>query len=369
MRLKPGAARKNANDINPKEPPLATPPSFPLLSPEEIQKLPKIDLHRHLEGSLRLRTIMEIARQYGLTVPVNTSQLRPLVEVTDDESHSFRTFLLKFQTLRLFYRTPQIITRITSEAIADAAADGLVYLELMFTPLALGRSQGFALRDVMDWVVASASKAARESGITVRLIASVNRQEPVEAAEEIVRLSVDRMSAGLCGLDLAGNEAEFPAEPFEGLFKEAKASGLHISVHAGEWGGAGNVRFAIEHLGAERIGHGIHIMQDPNVIALARERGIPFTVCLTSNLQTGAVANIASHPLPHMLQAGLEATLNTDDPSISQINLSSEYRLAMERLGFSAQSLRERILAAARAAFLPPGERQGLVNRILGVTA
>jgi adenosine deaminase len=260
-------------------------PSF-LLNPEEMRRLPKVDLHRHLEGSLRLRTIMEIARLYGLTVPVSTAQLRPLVEVTEDEGRNFRSFLAKFQTLRLFYRTPEIISRMTHEAIADAAADGLVYLELLFTPIALARAQGFALKDVMDWVVASAAKSAREFGITVRLIASINRHEPVEIAEEITQLAVDRMSAGLCGLDLAGNEAEFPASPFVGLFKQAKVNGLHISVHAGEWGGADNVRFAIEQLGAERIGHGIRILEDPSVTALACERGIPFTVCLTSNVQT-----------------------------------------------------------------------------------
>ena len=343
---------------------VASLPPSPLLYPEVMQRLPKVDLHRHLEGSLRLRTMLEIARQYGLTVPVSTAQLRPLVEVTQEEGHNFRNFLSKFQTLRLFYRTPEIISRVTHEAIADAAADGLVYLELLFTPIALARAQGFAMRDVMDWVVASAGKAAREFDITVRLIAAINRHESVDIAEEITQLSVDRMSAGVCGLDLAGNEAEFPASPFLGLFKQAKTSGLHISVHAGEWGGAENVRFAIEQFGADRIGHGIHILEDPSVTALACERGIPFTVCLTSNLQTGAVPSLASHPLPRMLQAGLNASINTDDPSISQINLSGEYRLAMQALGISQSVLLERILAAAEAAFLPAADRQPIIARL-----
>jgi adenosine deaminase len=343
---------------------VASSSSSPLLDPQVMQKLPKVDLHRHLEGSLRLRTIMEIARRYGLTVPISTAELRPLVEVTDTESHNFRNFLSKFQTLRLFYRSPEIISRVTYEAIADAAADGLVYLELLFTPIALARAQGFAMKDVMDWVVASAGKAARECDIKVSLIACINRHEPLEIAEEITQLSVDRMSAGLCGLDLAGNEVEFPASPFLGLFKQAKASGLHISVHAGEWGEAENVRYAIEKLGAERIGHGIHILEDASVTALASERGIPFTVCLTSNVQTGAVASLSTHPLPRMLQAGLNVTLNTDDPSISQINLSSEYRLALQALGLSQSVLYERVLAAAEAAFIPETERQIITAKI-----
>jgi adenosine deaminase len=330
----------------------------------DFQKLPKVDLHRHLEGSLRLRTMLEIARKYGLTVPVNTTQLSPLVQVEDREDHNFCTFLAKFQTLRLFYRTPEIITRITNEAITDAANDGVTYLELLFTPVALGRAQGFALKDVMDWVVASAGKAAREQGITVRLVASVNRHEAVALAEETVQLAIDRISAGVCGLDMAGNEAEFPAEPFASLFNYAKTRGLHINVHAGEWAGPGSVRYAIEQLGAERIAHGIRIMEDERVVALARQRNFPFTVCLTSNLQTGAVPDLASHPLPGMLQAGLNASLHTDDPSISQINLSMEYETAHRLLGLSMETLQKMNLAAAQAAFLPETERQVLVRKL-----
>jgi adenosine deaminase len=334
-----------------------------VLSLDDLRKLPKIDLHRHLEGCLRVRTIIEIARQYGITVPV-TAYLRPLVEIQDDEDHSFRTFLSKFSTLRLFYRTPEIINRIAHEAILDAANDGLAYLELIFTPAALGRGQGFALKDVMDWVVASAGKAAHETGITVRLIASVNRHEPVALAEEVVQLAIDRQSSGVCGLDLAGNEAEFPAEPFAALFKYAQGRGLHTQIHAGEWAGPESVRFAIETMHADRIGHGIHVMEDPAVVALARERKIPFTVCLTSNIQSGAVADIASHPVRSMIKAGLNVTLNTDDPSISQITLSSEYLLATRDLGMTLGALRRMNHAAAAAAFIPAEERKALAIKV-----
>ncbi len=333
------------------------------LPAEVFWSMPKVDLHRHLEGSLRLSTMMEIARKYGLTLPT-TSYLRPLVQVQSDEEFSFRNFLSKFQTLRLFYRTPEIITRITREAIADAAADNLQYLELRFTPVALSREQGFAFGDVMDWVCDSAIQASKDFGITTRLIVSVNRHEPVSVAEEIAKLAIDRISLGIVALDLAGNEAEFSPEPFQSLFHEISKSGLHNTVHAGEWAGADSVRFAIEHLDAERIGHGVRVMEDASVVALAKERGCIFEVCITSNFQTGVVLKLADHPLPAMLAAGLKAGIFTDDPSISQITLSVEYQKAINDLKIPMDSLHQTIISSAQAAFLPDIERLALINRI-----
>jgi len=147
---------------------------------------------------------------------------------------------------------------------------------------------------------------------------------------------------------------------FTGVFKEARQAGLHITVHAGEWGGANNVREAITHLGAQRIGHGVRVLEDPSVTALAKERQTTFEVCITSNYQSGVIPTLSVHPFPRMLSLGLKATLNTDDPSISQIKLSDEYRLACEDLGVPQQALKERVLIAAEAAFLPEEERQQL---------
>lgn len=197
-----------------------------------------------------------------------------------------------------------------------------------------------------------------------RLIASVNRHEPVELAEEVARLAAERMEQGIVGLDLAGNEAEFPAQPFAGVFREARESGLHVTIHAGEWGGAENVREAIELFNAERIGHGVRVMEDPAVAALARERAVPFEVCVTSNYQSGVVAKLADHPLPRMLEAGLRVTINTDDPSISAITLTDEYRLALEELGISGAALAGCIQTAVRASFLPPAQMDALEQKI-----
>lgn len=324
--------------------------------------IPKVELHRHLEGSLRLETLLDIARQHGLTIP--QTHFHSLVQMQQDEPLTFTNFLSKFQTLRMFYRSPEVIRRITREAIADAAAENVRYLELRFTPVALSRLQGFSYDEVMDWVIQSAEEASREYNIKTRLIVSVNRHEPVDLAEQIVEYAIQRRERGIVGFDLAGNEVEFSALPFEGVFREAKKHGLKLTVHAGEWGGVENILEAIEFLGAERIGHGVKVLQNPRVLQAARERGIAFEVCITSNHQTGVVGAVRQHPLPQMVREGLKVTINTDDPGISRITLTDEYRVALEELGMPVAVFKDVVLNAARASFLPPEERQSLVETL-----
>lgn len=323
--------------------------------------LPKVELHRHLEGSLRLSTMLDIARKHGVTVPVSMMNLSGLVQVQDQDPLTFSNFLDKFKTLRLFYRSPDVIHRVTREAVEDAAKDHVRYLELRFTPVALSRAEGFPLHDVMDWVITSAADAAKEFDIKVGLIASVNRHESPELAEQVAWLAVEHGQRGLLGLDLAGNEAEFKTQPFHEIFKEAKESGLHVTIHAGEWGPAENVRDAIVNLGAERIGHGVRVLEDESVMALAREREIAFEVCPTSNFQTGVVKEFEKHPLPRMIEAGLRATINTDDPSISRISLSHEFQQAREKLNMPMDILKTCVLTAAEESFLPEAEKTELV--------
>ena len=339
----------------------ANAPTTPL---NPYASLPKVELHRHLEGSLRLETMAEVARAHGVTIPENIVDLSSLVQVQEEEPYTFANFLEKFKTLRLFYRSPEVIGRVTREAIEDAARDNVRYMELRFTPVALSRAERFPLSKVVEWVCESAAQAARDFQIEVRLIASVNRHESPELAEQVAWLAADRIAQGIVGLDLAGNEVEFPAEPFVPIFREARQAGLQVTIHAGEWAGAHNVRQAIEAFEAARIGHGVRVLEDAEVVALARERGTVFEVCITSNYQSGVVPALSAHPLPRMIQAGLVTTLNTDDPSVSRITLSNEYRLAAEDLGLPMAILKEQTLAAARASFLPEADRADLIARL-----
>ncbi len=323
--------------------------------------LPKAELHRHLEGSLRLATMLDIATQHGLTVPASMLRLSDMVQVGDKEPYTFSNFLDKFKTLRLFYRSPEVIERVTREAVEDAARDNVRYMELRFTPVALSRAERFPLHDVMDWVCTSARHTAEKFGITVKLIASVNRHESVDLAEQVAWLAADYQDKGIVGLDIAGNEAEFSGKPFAPIFREAKETGLKITVHAGEWGGPDNVREAIEVLGADRIGHGVRVMEDPNVVALAKERGTTFEVCVTSNYQSGVIAKLEDHPLPRMIDAGLKTTINTDDPSISRISLSTEVQMVENQFNLGIPQLKELTMNAVNAAFVSAEQKERLV--------
>lgn len=336
---------------------------MPAYPPQFYRSLPKVELHRHLEGSLRLATLLELTKDYQLDLP-NNVHLSKLVQVAEVDPLTSQNFLSKFEILRKFYRSPEVIMRLTREAIADAAADNIRYLELRFTPVALSSARDFPLNEVMDWVIEGTQEAQKEFGITTRLIASVNRHESLELATQVISLAVKRRGSMIVGLDLAGDEAEFSMSPFEPIFQEANQDGLHITVHAGEWGDAGNVNQAISQLGAERIGHGVRVMEDSSVVSLAKERGTAFEVCPTSNYQSGVAVPRGEHPIKSMLAAGLNVTINTDDPSVSQITLSDEYQLVCEQLGFTQPVLRGRVLAAAQASFLPQTEREKLFASI-----
>ncbi len=328
------------------------------------ESMPKVELHRHLEGSLRLSTLLEIARQQHLPLPQDAESLSRMVQVFIGDPLHVDNFLHKFQVLRLFYRSPEIIQRISREAVEDAALDQVRYMELRFTPVALSRQRNFALRDVMEWVCTAVEEASRDFSLPVGLLVSMNRHEPVELAEQVTALAVEFRHRGVVGIDLAGDEFYFSAAPFLSLFREARKDGLAVTVHAGEWGPPENVLQAIQDFEANRIGHGITVLCDEDITRLAAERGVPFEVCPTSNVQSGAVEAMFMHPLKKMLEAGLNVTINSDDPGISRIRLSDEYRVAVEVVGISRQVLKERVLAAAQASLLPPEEKQALVQRL-----
>lgn len=329
-----------------------------------FRALPKVELHRHLEGSLRLDTMLDVARQHGITIPADVLRLSTLVQVQEEDKLTYQNFLAKFNTLRLFYRSPDVIHRITHEAIEDAAKDNVKYMELRFTPVALSRAERFPLQDVITWVMSSAKKAAEQCNMIVRLIVSVNRHESTDLAEQVAWISAEHQKDGIVGLDLAGNEAEFSSHQFYGIFKEARQAGLHVTIHAGEWGPAANVKEAIDELSAERIGHGVRVLENREITALARERGTAFEVCVTSNYQSGVVGTLESHPLMNMLDAGINVTINTDDPSISRITLSHEYYTACQELNMPQSTLRQRVLAAAQASFLAKDEKEKFVTQL-----
>ncbi len=327
--------------------------------------IPKIDLHRHLEGSVRLGTIADIAGQFDLDLPRDEESLRRQVQVLPEDPRNHEFFLERFRVIRNIFQSDGVIRRIVREAIEDAAADNVKYLEIRFTPAALTQTVGFPLDEATDWVIEAAREAQRDFSIKVGLIASVNRHEDPCIAKSVFQVVQDRSGDGILGIDLAGDELQASMKPFKPVFERAKSQGLGITVHAGEWADAQNVREAILELGADRIGHGVRVMDDPDVIELARDRGVCFEVSLTSNLLTGAVNSIDEHPLMAMIQAGLRLTLTTDDPSIFSTTLSKEYALAVENFQLSKESLKAMVMTAVQSSFLPNRDKNDLEKRMV----
>lgn len=330
-----------------------------------IVALPKIELHRHLEGSLRLGTIAEFARKHQIDLPgYEIEDFRHLVQVVPEDAHKADIFLSKFETLRKVFSSREMIERIAYEAVADAAVENIVYMELRFTPIALARARGFELGDVIDWVIESVRQGMKDYDIQVGLIVSMNRNESVELGDQKVDLAIERMGQGIVGVDLAGAEHKFPGAPFVNVFKKAHDAGLPVTIHAGEWAGPESVREAIDVLGAARLGHGVRAVEDPELLTLIKERGLAFEVCPTSNIQTGVIDEITRHPLRELYQGGQLTTINTDDPGVSAINLTDELVLAVEELGMTINDVKQNILNAARVAFLPEDERANLIARL-----
>jgi adenosine deaminase len=326
---------------------------------QAVKAMPKVELHRHLEGAVRLETLVDIAREYAFEMPeYEPEMLRPFVQMMPGEVRDSVHFLAKFSTLRQFYRTPEIVRRIAREAVYDAADDNVKYMELRFTPRALSTISNAAPMEIVGWVSDAVSEAARERGIDVRLIASMNRHESVEFGEQVLHAAFAHCHRGVVAIDLAGKEEGFPANLFLPLFRDAKASGLGVTIHAGEWEGAQSVWDAIGNMGATRVGHGVRALEDPGILSIIRERGIVLEVCPTSNVDSGVIPELEQHPLRWLTDQGLLTTINTDDPLISNITLTDELVRAVRYMGFSLNDVRLATLRAIEASFLPEGEKE-----------
>lgn len=317
----------------------------------DFRALPKIDLHRHLEGSVRFDTFAELAREVGIDLPARELRRRTSMK---GEKPGFLRFLSKFELYRGLYPSREWIERVAFEAVEDAKKDGVIYLELRFSPTHFGRRLGAKGEDVAEWV----ARGARRAKIDVRFIATFGRDFGVKGNEPTTRAV--RGTDVFSGLDLAGNEA-VSAMPFVPLFRTLK---LPVTIHAGEAGGPRNVREAIETFGARRIGHGVRVLEDPRIVDLSRRLGVHFEVCLTSEIQTGAARSWKNHPARRMFQEALWMSLNTDDPSICGTMLSDECVHA-RRAGWKDEQIATPFLMAAMAAFASRSEQGELLRRMM----
>jgi adenosine deaminase len=321
--------------------------------------LPLIDLHRHLDGSVRLETILDLGRKHNLPLPAwDLEGLRPYVQVTNPQP-GVMAFIAKFKWMTGVLVDYGAVRRVAYENVVDADLEGLDYLELRFSPWFMAEPHGLDPYGVVEAAIEGVDQGSQETGLKVNLIGILSRTYGPDIAWKELQ-GILRHRGRLVGLDLAGDEANFPGDLFVDHLRRARETGLRITVHAGESAGPESIWQAIRDLGAERIGHAIHAVEDRDLLDYMAQQHIGIEANLTSNLQTSTVPDYAAHPLRQFLQLGLLATINTDDPGISGIDLPYEYEVAAPAAGLTQEQIRTAQLNALEVAFLTPAEKDAL---------
>jgi adenosine deaminase len=320
---------------------------------------PLIDLHRHLDGSVRLETILDLGRLHKIPLPGNSlDELRPHVVVTTPQPGLIE-FLAKFKWMTAVRADYDACRRVARENVEDAHREGIRYIELRFSPAFMADAHNLDPSRVTAAVIEGAREGEAATGVKANLIGILTRTYgPVRARREL-RALLDHKNE-ITALDLAGDEGNWPAELFVEHFKEGRGAGWQVTVHAGEAAGAQSIVTAIEQLGATRIGHAVRAAEDAAVMDLLRERRIGIEANLTSNVQTSTVPDYASHPLKRFLECGLLATINTDDPGISGIDLAYELDVAAPAAGLNESQVIRALENAWEIAFLGPEEKARL---------
>jgi aminodeoxyfutalosine deaminase len=284
---------------------------------------PKIELHVHLEGTVRPETLLEIARRNDYALPADT--VEGLAKLYDyrDFAHFIEVWVLTTNALQ----KEEDFRRVVVEYAEEAAGHGAVYLEAIFSP-AERAARGVDRHEMFSGYCDGAQEARELYGIEVRLTPDIYRGASDERALQVVEYSAKYRDRGVVAVGLGGLEAEYPPEQYAGVFERVRAEGLGSVPHAGEVAGSTSIRGALDALGADRIRHGIRAVDDPTLVDELRDRGIVLDVCPVSNVRTGAVASLEEHPLRQLLGAGVRCSISTDDPAMFDTDLTREYEAA-----------------------------------------
>ncbi|MGD0062471.1 MAG: adenosine deaminase [Streptosporangiaceae bacterium] len=350
-----------------------------MLTLAEIQAVPKVLLHDHLDGGLRPQTILELARETGYhDLPADSAE--ELTKRLTEGAHRghLEIYLDAFRHTVGVMQTPDALRRVAAECVEDLAADGVVYAEVRFAP-ELHAERGLSLDEVVQAVLQGfrlgrASQAAKGRHITVYALLTAMRT--AARSQEIAELAVRYRDQGVVGFDIAGAEAGWPPSRHLDAFQYLKRENFHITIHAGEAFGLPSIWEAVQWCGTERLGHGVRIADDIEIsaagdvrlgrlAAYVRDRRIPLEMCPTSNVQTGAAPSIARHPLRVLRQLSFRVTVNTDNRLMSQVTLSSEFHRLVAEFGYGWSDVEWLTINAAKSAFAGFDERLHLINTVI----
>ncbi len=329
---------------------------------EFISRLPKVELHVHLEGSLRFQTLEELARRKGWL----KHKVGEWIADRQRERYcygNFQKFLLAFALVSTLLEEPEDYALAATRLGEWLAEQNVGYAEVIVAAgVILWKKQ--RVEAVFEAVADAAAELRERLGVRLAWIFDGVRQFGANHVREVLGYAVRYRDRGVVGFGIGGDEARGPAELFVDVYREAREQGLRLTAHAGETAGPDSIRAAVELLGAERIGHGLTILADPEVTSLVRDRGIALEVCPTSNVATGLIARFEDHPLPKMLDAGLAITLNSDDPAMFGTSLTGEFEQAARCFALSRGQLASLCENAIRASFLAEDDKAKLFGEL-----
>jgi aminodeoxyfutalosine deaminase len=321
-----------------------------------LLRLPKVELHVHLEGAMRPSMLLELARRNDIELPAReAADLRRWFRFRDFE-HFFEVYLTCSRALR----NPEDFQLLALDFMTGAAYQNVAYTEAHFT-LSTHLANGVDGGEILDALAEAIAEGKKRHGVVLRLIPDIVRNMGAELADRTLEWALAGRERGIVvALGLSGSEARFPNEPFRPHFEEAKRLGLHRVAHAGEHAGPESIRSALAVCSAERIGHGVRAVEDPRLVEELKAAQIPLEVCPTSNLCLGVAPDLPSHPFDRLYRAGVPLSLNSDDPVFFNTNLSREYLRLHQAFGYTPTELAGLALAALRCSFLPEPERAAL---------
>ena len=330
---------------------------------ERLALFPKIDLHVHLDGSVKPETVIELAREGGHELPAWEPHLLDPYMRAPHDCRSLAEYLDKFHFVGSFLQTAAALERVAFELVEQSSRHNCKYIEVRFAPQ-LHRQQGLSLEQILRHVLMGLRRGEAEFGVMARCIVICMRHHADEINMEVIRAASEFIDQGVVAVDLAGSEAEYPAGNFERVFQLARESGMPITIHAGEAAGAHNIYDAVVKLGARRIGHGVRLKEDPDVFELVRSMRVPLELCPFSNIQTKAVADWEQYPIKEFLDRGLLVTVNSDNLTVSDTSMTKEYAVLRERLGLTEMDLARIIRNNVEAAFLQEEEKRMLRMKV-----
>jgi adenosine deaminase len=331
----------------------------------DLRTTAKVDLHRHLEGAIRLETLLDLYREGGAPLPeVAPGELAPRAQVLE-VMDSLESVLARFTIAQGAFWSEAAAERIAYEAVEDLARDEVRLAELRFSPEFLCEPHGLDWDRAMDAIVRGVQRASVEQDVAVGLIAIASRNYGMDSAERTMDFAL-RHRDDLVAFDLAGDEKAYPPSLYVEVIERLEGSGLKLTTHYGESGGPQFPREAIEALGSMRLGHGISVAWDPEVTALARDRGVTLEMCPTSNVRTGGIPSLREHPARRLLDEGVRVTINTDNPGLFAIDLTHELELARDVLGFTDTDLRRVTANALDASFVDGSVKSDVRARHFG---